>query len=620
MTQNEQAAQAATVEEADAGRLVWIDPLEDFNPPADPDEKDTNPVIVDPFNHRKKREGQEDTTQPDPGLIASVDAVGVQQPPILRPQVGEREGQLGVVMGQRRMKAARAAAEKAVAEGREYRKVRVIIRDDLKGVDDEALVASMAENVHRAAATVQDDLDAAQQLALMVSTKRVPKARKDQMAAAIGRTVEEVEAAPRVAKIAPHVIEELWESEADFDWVQQADYAEVEDVPNALWKLEQAKRKDKEEGNTKRGAWRQAMQALKAEKEKAERIAATTAELKKKMIPVVKWPHRWEHTTGRPLEELVSAIGKPLTEAGHNETCEGHAAAFDPADGEVVWVCVEFKKHGHQLAEAPESGDAEDREAVEKADAEREAAREEARRVKANNAAWRSVREVRQAFITDMCQDKSEAPADVKDLVLTEILAGRYTYTHYVTADCGSLVGTFLKDKNLPAFPPSEVVAKLVKRTGAKRYWWLLFAHIAGMFEFEHMTDEAWRGKKDEFSRRKPIERQTVQWLNFLKKHGYSLAEVEEETLATAQRQAEEKAKRDAERKAQDERRERERAETRAKKEAEEKAAQEAERAQADEHGEPGDEADAEPQSEPLKGGGADAPDTDEEQGETDEE
>ncbi|MEU9481995.1 ParB N-terminal domain-containing protein [Streptomyces sp. NPDC048191] len=589
VTQNEQAP-AAIAEEADAGRLEWIDPLTDFRP----DEPEESRVIVDPFNHRKKREdGEEDTTEPDPGLIASVDAVGVQQAPVLRPQVGEHEGKLGIVMGQRRMKAARAAAEKAVAEGRKYRKVRVIIRDDLKGVDDEALAGSMVENVHRAAASAQDDLDAAQQLAFMVNAKRVPKARKTQLAAAIGRTAEELDAAPRVAKIAPEVIEELWESGAEFDWVEQADYAEVEDVPNALWKLEQAKRKDREEGNTKRGAWRQAMQALKFEKEKAERIAATTAELAKKMIPVVKWPHRWEHTTGRPLEELVSAIGKPLTEAGHNETCEGHAAAFDPADGEVVWVCVDYKKHGHRLADAPESGDTESGEAVEKADAEREAAREEARRVKTNNAAWRSVREVRQAFIVDMCQDKGEAPADVKDLVLATILTGRYTYTHYVTADGRSLLAKFLKDEALKGYDSADAVAKLVKRTGAKRYWWLLFAHVAGMYEFEHMTDEAWRGKKDEFGRRKPIERETVEWLNFLKKHGYSLSEVEEETLATAQRQAEEKAKRDAERKAERERWEREREEARLKREAEEKAAREAEDAQGDEDREADDEPDA---------------------------
>ncbi|NEB59286.1 ParB N-terminal domain-containing protein [Streptomyces sp. SID8111] len=590
MTQNEQAP-AAIAEEADAGRLEWIDPLTDFRP----DEPEESRVIVDPFNHRKKREdGEEDTTEPDPGLIASVDAVGVQQAPVLRPQVGANEGKLGIVMGQRRMKAARAAAEKAVAEGRKYRKVRVIIREDLKGVDDEALAGSMVENVHRAAASVQDDLDAAQQLALMVDAKRVPKARKAQLAAAIGRTTEELDAAPRVAKIAPEVIEELWEQGAEFDWVEQADYAEVEDVPNALWKLEQAKRKDADEGNTKRGAWRQAMQALRAEKEKAERIAATTAELAKKMIPVIGWPHSWQYSAARPLEELESGIGRPLTEAGHNETCEGHAATFDPADGEVVWVCRDFKKHGHRIIGADQTEGDGSEEADEKAEAEREAARAEARRVKANNAAWRSVREVRQAFIVDMCQDKGEAPADVKDLVLTTILAGRYTYTHYVTGDYGRLLSTFLKDENLK-HTPADVVAKLVKRTGAKRYWWLLFAHVAGMYEFEHMTDEAWRGKKDEFGRRKPIEGETVEWLNFLKKHGYSLSEVEEETLATAQQQAEEEARRVAERKERDARWQREREEARLKREAEEKAAREAEAVPADESHEPEDEPDTEP-------------------------
>ncbi|MBO8190072.1 ParB N-terminal domain-containing protein [Streptomyces spirodelae] len=596
MTQNEQVP-AAIAEEADAGRLEWIDPLTDFRP----DEPEESRVIVDPFNHRKKREdGEEDTTEPDPGLIASVDAVGVQQAPVLRPQVGEYESKLGIVMGQRRMKAARAAAEKAVAEGRQYRKVRVIVRDDLKGVNDEALAGSMVENVHRAAASVQDDLEAAQQLALMVNAKRVPKARKTQLAAAIGRTTEELDAAPRVAVIAPEVIEELWEEGAEFDWVEQADYAEVQDVPNALWKLEQAKRKDAAEGNAKRGAWRQAMQALKTEKEKAERIAATTAELAKKMIPVIGWPYNWHFSTARPLEELESSIGRPLTEAGHNETCEGHAATFDPADGEVVWVCGDFKKHGHRIIGAAQNQDG----PSEEADAEREAARAEARRVKANNAAWRSVREVRQAFIADMCQDKGEAPADVKDLVLATILTGRYTYTHYVTADYGRLLSTFLKDANLK-HAPADVVAKLVKRTGARRYWWLLYAHVAGMYEFEHMTDEAWRGKKDEFGRRKPIERETVEWLSFLKKHGYSLAEIEEETLATAQRQAEEEAERKAER----ERRERERQEAaRVKREAEEEDARQVEDAQEDE----GRETD----TEPAEDDGAEAADGQEGDGE----
>ncbi|WP_441349528.1 hypothetical protein [Streptomyces olivaceus] len=593
VTQTEQTAPAAIAEEADAGRLEWIDPLEDFRP----DEPEESRVIVDPFNHRKKREdGEEDTTEPDPGLIASVEAVGVQQAPVLRPQTGENEGKLGIVMGQRRLKAARAAAQRAVAHGRKYRKVRVIIRDDLKGVDDEALTGSMVENVHRAAASVQDDLDAAQQLSLMVSAKRVPKARKAQYAAAIGRTTEELDAAPRVAKIAPEVIEELWEEGAEFDWVEQADYAEVEDVPNALWKLEQAKRKDTDEGNTKRGAWRQVMQALKAEKEKAERIAATTAELAKKMIPVIVWSHAWQYSAARPLTELESSIGRPLTEAGHNETCSGHAATFDPADGEVVWVCRDFKKQGHRIigAATDEEGDGEKAQEV---DAEREAARAEARIVKTNNAAWRSVREVRQEFIVDMCQDKGEAPADVKDLVLTTILAGRYTYTHYVNADCGDRLATYLKDANLK-HTPADVVAKLVKRTGVKRYWWLLFAHIAGMYEVEHMTDEAWRGKKDEFGRRKPIERQTVEWLTFLRAHGYSLSEVEEETLATAQSQAEEKAKQDAQRKAERERWDREREEARLKREAEEEPpAEQADETRAEDAEEPqpdeGPEADA---------------------------
>ncbi|GHI52866.1 hypothetical protein Srubr_27120 [Streptomyces rubradiris] len=57
--------------------------------------------------------------------------------------------------------------------------------------------------MHRRAASPEDDLETAQQLTLLVGAKRVPKARKAQLAAAIGRTPEELDVAAKVAKLSP---------------------------------------------------------------------------------------------------------------------------------------------------------------------------------------------------------------------------------------------------------------------------------------------------------------------------------------------------------------------------------------------------------------------------------
>ncbi|MGA5643623.1 ParB/RepB/Spo0J family partition protein [Streptomyces cinereoruber] len=554
VTQTEQAP-AAIAEEADAGRLEWIDPLTDFLP----DEPEKSRVIVDPFNHRKKRkDGEQDTTKPDPALIASVDAVGVQQAPVLRPQVGENEGKLGIVMGQRRMKAARAAAEKAKAEKRKYRKVRVIIRDDLKGVDDEALAGSMVENVHRAAASIQDDLDAAQQLALMVNAKRVPKARKTQLAAAIGRTEEELDAAHKVAQMDAETLEDLRDEEIEFDWVELGDYDEVKDVPNAQVTLMQAKAKDEQEGNAKRGAWKTAMQELRAKKARTERIETLKAELAEQKVTTVHWVWNWSYSTARPLEELVSKIGMPMSEQGHGETCEGHAATIDPDAAEVVWLCVDWKKHGHRIAGVAE-GDDGDGEPGEEEAAKVEAAREERRRVKVNNLAWRTARAGREAHIADMCKDKGEAPADVKDLIMRTLLVSDGHYVHYVgSQEHGAMLAKFLGDERLTR-QPKDVIASLIKKTASKRYWWVLFAHVAGYYEAEHMKDDAWRGEPHYHhgpSVRGRIRPATAEWITFLKCHGYGVTEVEAETVATAEQEAKAEAERRAEQERQREERE----------------------------------------------------------------
>ncbi|MYS32949.1 ParB family chromosome partitioning protein [Streptomyces sp. KhCrAH-43] len=542
--QTEQTPTNEAIEPAVFGRLVAIDPL-DF----DPDGGTEKLVIVDPYNHRKKRE-EGDTTEPDAALIASVEEVGVQQAIILRPQEGERDGQLGIVIGQRRTLAAYRVASAAAQEGREYRKVPAIIRDDLRGVDDEALTVSMVENLHRRQASAQDDVDAAEQLALLVKTKKVPKARKRSLAAAIGRTEEELDAAHRVAQMDPETLLELWEDEVEFDWVELGDYDEVKDVSNAQVTLMRAKAKDEQEGNAKRGAWKTAMQELRAKKARTERIEILKAELAEKKVNTVHWALNWSYSTARPLEELVSKIGMPMSEQGHGETCEGHAATIDPDAAEVVWLCADWKKHGHRIAGAAQGDDGGDGESDAEADAKAEAAREERRRVKVNNLAWRTARAGREAHIADMCKDKAEAPADIKDLIMRTLLVSTGHYVHYVgSQEHGAMLAKFLGDERLTSHP-KDVFTALLKKTASKRYWWVLFAHVAGYFEAEHMKDDAWRGEPHYHfgpSVRGRIRPATAEWITFLKRHGYGVTEVEAEAVTTAEQEAEAEAERRAE-------------------------------------------------------------------------
>ncbi|MBD2829841.1 ParB N-terminal domain-containing protein [Streptomyces globisporus] len=559
VTQTEQTEQAPENEAAEPGvfgRLVAIDPL-DF----DPDGGTEKLVIVDPYNHRKKRK-EGDTTEPDAALIASVEQVGVQQAIILRPQEGERDGQLGIVIGQRRTLAAYRVASAAQKEGREYRKIPAIIREDLRGVDDEALTVSMVENLHRRQASAQDDVEAAEQLALLVNAKRVPKDRRRSLAAAIGRTEDELNAAHKVAQMDPETLEELWEEEVEFDWVELGDYDEVKDVANAQVILTRAKATDEQEGNAKRGAWKTAMQELRAKKARTEQIQTLRAELAEKKITTVHWAWNWSYSNARPLEELVSKIGMPMSEQGHGETCEGHAATIDPEAAEVVWLCVDWKKHGHRIAGAAQ-GDDGSGEPGGDADAKAESAREERRRVKVNNLAWRTARAGREAHIADMCKDKGEAPADVRDLIMRTLLVSDGHYVHYVgSQERGAMLAKFLGDERLTR-RPKDVITSLVKKTASKRYWWVLFAHVAGYFEAEHMKDDAWRGEPHYHhgpSVRGRIRPATAEWISFLKKHGYGVTEVEAETVATAEREAEAEAERQAEQ----ERRLKEREEARA--------------------------------------------------------
>ncbi|MCX5206684.1 ParB N-terminal domain-containing protein [Streptomyces sp. NBC_00237] len=490
------------------GHFTWVDPYD---------------LVVDPYNHRRHREeGKEDGTEPDPDLIASVEEVGVQSLLLLRPQTGDNEGRLGIVFGQRRNKAAIIAADKAKTEGRPYRLVPALIREDLTGVDDQALALSVLENKHREDAHARDYIDAARQLALM----DLPPAVRDKHARTIGISPAEMAAADKAsqltdARLAAGV-------NADFDLLELADFQEVETVAEAHRKLSLAKRRDLAENSTG-GNWAHTMAEMREKKAEAARRVKLLAELTASGITLLEWKWSWRDTPARPLEDLFSQLGTPLTAELHAR-CPGHAAALHPRDADVTWLCADFKKHQHELPGADSATDAKTK----------ELAKEARRKVIRYNKAWRSAREVRQEFITSLCDQPGDAPNDMWVLILKVITGTSHEYSRYLTRHRTDLMATFLKieDPNHDRTQWNRVgqpFKDLINRTGKVRRWRLLFAQVAAMYEHEQMSDRHWDTPSS----------QTADWLDFLKTHGYALSEIEAEILST-RREKEENARKGA--------------------------------------------------------------------------
>ncbi|MFF0742154.1 ParB/RepB/Spo0J family partition protein [Streptomyces sp. NPDC004111] len=477
------------------GRFAWVDPYD---------------LVVDPYNHRRYREeGKEDGTQPDPDLIASVEEVGVQSLLLLRPQTGDQEGRLGIVFGQRRNKAAVLAADKAKAEGRPYRLVPALIRDDLTGVDDEALALSVLENKHRQDAHARDYIDAARQLSLM----DLPPAVRDKHARTIGISTAQMDAADKAAQLTDTQLKQGINS--DFDLLELADFQEVEHIAEAHRKLTNAKRCDLAEGSSG-GNWAHTMAELRERKAEQARRVQLLAELTASGITLLQWKWSWHETAARPLEDLLSQLGTPLT-ADLHARCPGHAAALHPRETEVTWLCADWKKHQHEAPGAtPEDTKS------------KELAKEARRKVIRYNKAWRSAREVRQEFITSLCDQPGDAPDDIWVLILETITGTSHEYSRYLTRRRTDLTARFLKvpDPNHDLNQwnrVSQPFRPLISRTGKTRRWRLLFAQVAAMFEHEHLHDRAWESP----------DAQTAQWLELLRAHGYALSEVEAEVVAT---------------------------------------------------------------------------------------
>ena len=482
----------------DVGRLEYLDP---------------RVVVVDPFNHRKNRDDR--PVEPDPVLIASVEARGVEDPIVVRLQA---DGQtLGVVAGQRRLRAAQLAAQKAKKAGRPIPEIPALVRDDLAGVDDDALVSSLIENTQRQNPTTRDVVET---LSLLSDMDITPVQRK-RHAKALGYKPEDITAAQKVAELDDRTMHDALNS---FDLVEAAEYAEVAELSGARWKLQDAKREDTAAKDKGRGHWKHALEQLRQNLADQQARAALEAELRGNAVTIVRNRYSWDGAVARPLADLLNAAGKPMTKAHHAKTCHHHAATIHADKVRAVWMCADWRSAGHQLT--PKAAETE---TAPQPEASREEAAAERRAVIEGNKEWRAARTVRQEFITALIADK-RGISDAAWLLMMRTVSGTsYLWHHFTGRRSTELVAKFLgvPDPN-EGRSSWDVVddpfESVVGRTPKARRGAFLFAQVAAAWEDDAMGDRAWRSVQDN----------TVSWLQFLAAEGYTLSDIENRALADA--------------------------------------------------------------------------------------
>ncbi|MFB8236134.1 ParB/RepB/Spo0J family partition protein [Kitasatospora purpeofusca] len=484
-------------------------------------------LVLDEYNHRKQID-----TEPDADLKASVREIGVQEPVGARPQ---EDGKLGIFKGQRRWKAQLAANKAAVQKKKPRRKIPVLVRRDLTGVDDDTLVLSMMENMQRAQASRRDVTDGLTQLTLM----DIAPGTLATHARRLGYKPAEVKAAQQAAQLDTETLDKF--GTAGWDFVELADLAEVKELgSDAEWTLSDARRKDaaanrQTKGAKSRGHWEQAMARLRLDLAEKRKVAELRAELEAAGVPVVRYA-RWDKASMvRPLSHLVTPAGKKMTPKAHADLCPDHAAFIDGDKVRVVYACRNWSGNGHSLtperaAELPVPED-------------KEAAKAHARRVRAGNKAWRAARDARRTFLIRLINPGKGGPKEISDAAWSWIMLGTAGATRWFGRYYGSsrrleeLAALLKTDAPKTAYPRNEdPFAHVVKRRGRPGRPFVLLAQVAAAFEREEMHDGVWQKPGDE----------AADWLEFLAREGHRLSESEQEVidLVKARRaEAAEKAK-----------------------------------------------------------------------------
>ncbi|MEU5225272.1 ParB N-terminal domain-containing protein [Streptomyces toyocaensis] len=425
--------------------------------PAAPEEDTTQVVVLDAaLLVRDECNAREHDTEPDEKLITSVKEIGVEEPISVRPRP---DGTYGVFKGWRRAQAAQVANATAEAEGRPVRPVKAYVRQDLVGRDGWTRFLSLVENDHREGMSARDTLRA-QELAL-IDMSEVDR-RTAAKALGVGRN------AARQAKTAQKLDDATLRRAAagGMDLEQTAQLAEVSDVRGAENRLLRALQRDHEEGGGGRGHWDQEMALLRAEQADAEARARAVEELKAAGIPLLGTVGYGQKDPSRPLAELTTGLGAPLSEDNH-KGCPGHSARLDE-EHRPVWHCADPAAHGHKARPKPKRPKTE----------EDERRAEERARTVACNRAWKAAAGPRQEFVKRLVRGKT-LPEEARQFAQRIVLDLPRFYGKWADKQRTETLALLLGAADPQKEAPSQVAASFPKNRLAN----VLFAQVAAAFE-----------------------------------------------------------------------------------------------------------------------------------------
>lgn len=444
-------------------------------------------IHVDPASLAVDPQVRGDAT-PDQGLVESVQAIGIQQPPTVYWDA-EREQHV-IVMGHRRVGA-------AIVVGLPV--IEVIVRDEAVARDAALVERQLTENLQRKPLTPADEARGFVKAELFGRTP-------EEIAASVGQSAERVKSALKSVKSANAVVA----MEQGIDLEQAAIIADFEGDEETQEHLtgvavetpHDFARVVAEARNTR--AVREAIAPLK------EHLDAEGAEI----VATSTWDERHWNGDGRKVAwgkgRTLESLG--VSPADHSE-CPGHAAIIDnsrsPETVAIRYVCADYREH-HPNAASPQ------RELTPE-EAEREEARarlqeERAQRrtvVAANNTARRD-------WLRGFIGGRLNQTAGIFDLIADATLDSRRDWEYHVSIAVHILTGDEVESKyEDPRLFEMITAGKITALRG-------LVANTLGICE-SHVDDDPSRPEL------------VISYLDRLIGWGYTLSEIDAEMKTSAE-------------------------------------------------------------------------------------
>ncbi|REF24636.1 ParB/RepB/Spo0J family partition protein [Calidifontibacter indicus] len=356
--------------------------------------------------------------------------------------------------------------------------------------DADRIIDQLAANDHRAGLTAGEHAAAFEQLsAFGLSAAQIAKRT--------GHKRAQVDAG--LAASASEPAREALSAHTALTLDQAAGLAQVEDDPAAVKRLLDA---------LPQGQFDHTLQRILDERAEAQARALLIDALTAQQVTVIDRP---EYDDRKPAQ-LSHLKGTDKGGMGTEEhaACEGHAAYIVRAYGddlvEPVYVCTDWRKHGHQDRYGSSSTK---KPAAEMTETEREAAKAERRDVIESNKAWRSAEVVRREWVTKFLTRKT-APKGAAAFIATAMFYDSYGLNQVDR----SIVESFIGHRGGYADDGAQAAAD---KATEGRATVLALGYALAAAESATGT-HSWR----------EVSKHTARYLTFLADQGYTLSPVEE--------------------------------------------------------------------------------------------